>query len=143
MPQSTESQLGKLSNLSSGLSRFIPASFKSRRKVFFDSPGFLEQSQHWGGLVIWTIAAGTTASLFWAFFGRVDQTVLATGTLQPLSGKMIVSSPAGGIVRELFVSDGEMVMKGDSLMVVESEGTKARLQSTQKQLAMFRYENQL
>ena len=28
-------------------------------------------------------------------------------------------------------------------MVVESEGTKARLQSTQKQLALFRYENQL
>ena len=28
-------------------------------------------------------------------------------------------------------------------MVVESEGTEARLQSTQKQLALFRYENQL
>ena len=28
-------------------------------------------------------------------------------------------------------------------MVVESEGTKARLQSTQKQLALYRYENQL
>ena len=28
-------------------------------------------------------------------------------------------------------------------MVVESEGTKARLQSTKKQLALYRYENQL
>ena len=125
------------------MSRFVHRSLAPRRKVFFDSPGFLEQSQHWGGLVIWTIAAGTTASLFWAFFGRVDQTVLANGTLQPISGKMIVSSPAGGIVRELFVSDGEMVAKDEVLMVVESEGTKARLQSTQKQLALFRYENQL
>ena len=143
MPQSTESQLEKPSTVSSGLSRFIPASLNSRRKVFFDSPGLLEQSQHWGGLVIWTIAAGTTASLFWAFLGRVDQTVTAGGTLQPVSGKMIVSSPAGGIVRELFVSDGEMVNKGETLMVVESEGTKARLQATEKQLALFRYENQL
>ena len=56
---------------------------------------------------------------------------------------MIVSSPAGGIVRELYVSDGEMVAKGDTLMVVESEGTKARLLATEKQLALFRYENQL
>ena len=143
MPQSTESQLDKPSTVASGLSRFIPKSLTSRRKVFFDSPGLLEQSQHWGGLVIWTIAAGTTASLFWAFLGRVDQTVTASGTLQPVSGKMIVSSPSGGIVRELFVSDGEMVAKGDELMVVESEATKARLQATEKQLALFRYENQL
>ena len=143
MPQSTKSQLEKSSTVASGLTRFIPASLNSRRKVFFDSPGLLEQSQHWGGLVIWTIAAGTTASLFWAFLGRVDQTVTAGGTLQPISGKMIVSSPSGGIVRELFVSDGEMVAKGEALMVVESEATKARLQATEKQLALFRYENQL
>ena len=103
----------------------------------------LEQSQHWGGLVIWTIAAGTSAGLLWAFLGRVDQTVIANGTLQPLEGKMIVSSPAGGIVRELFVSEGEMVVKGDVLMAVESEGTKARLLSTQIQLALVHYENQL
>ena len=125
------------------MNSLTPASLRTRRKVFFDSPGFLEQSQHWGGLVIWTIAAGTTASLFWAFLGRVDQTVNASGTLQPVSGKMIVSSPSGGIVRELFVSDGDMVNKGEALIVVESEGTKARLQATEKQLALFRYENQL
>ena len=129
--------------LSSALSRFIKASIPSRRRVFFDSPGLLEQSQHWGGLVIWTIAAGTTAGLFWAFLGRVDQTVMAGGTLQPLSGKMTVSSPSGGIVRQLFVSDGDIVDKGDVLIVVESEGTKARLQSTEKQLALYLYENQL
>ena len=143
MPQSIESKLAKFSSQFSGLKRFIPASLPLRRKVFFDSPGFLEQSQHWGGLVIWTIAVGTTASLFWAFFGRVDHTVVANGTLQPLTGKRSVSSPSGGIVRDLFVSEGEMVTEGDLLMVVESEGTKARLQSTEKQLALLRYENQL
>ena len=31
------------------------------------------------GRVIWTIAAGTTASLLWAFTGRVDQTITASG----------------------------------------------------------------
>ena len=56
---------------------------------------------------------------------------------------MIVSSPSGGIVRSLFVSEGEMVEEGEVLMVVESEGTKARLQATERQLAMFLYENQL
>ena len=132
MHRSTDSRLEKSSKSISSLSRLIVTKFTSRRKVFFDSPGLLEQSQHWGGLVIWTIAAGTTAALLWAFFGRVDQTVTAGGTLQPLTGKMIVSSSSGGIVRELFVSEGEMVAKGEKLIVVESEGTKARLKSTQK-----------
>ena len=135
--------LEKSSQLTSRFSTLVPSSLAQPRKVFYDSPGMLEQSQHWGGLVIWTIAAGTTASLFWAFFGRVDQTVIAGGTLQPLSGKMIVSSPVGGIVSELRVTEGEMVTKDQVLVVVESDGTKARLQSTDKQLAMLRYENQL
>ncbi len=143
MPQSTNSTIAKISKPVLALRRFISSSSISRRKVFFDSPGLLEQSQHWGGLVIWTIAAGSTAALFWAFLGRVDQTVTANGTLQPLSGKMIVSTPSGGIVREVFVADGDIVAKNEKLIVVESEGTQARLHSTKKQLALFRYENQL
>ena len=85
MPQSTDSKLENSSPVTSGLSRFIPASFASltsRRKVFFDSPGLLEQSQHWGGLVIWTIAVGTSAAVLWAF-GRVDQTVKLMGHCSP------------------------------------------------------------
>jgi hemolysin D len=143
MPRSTDSQLDRPAKPSSELELAQSQRPTSRRKVFFDSPGLLEQSQHWGGLVIWTIAAGTTAGLFWAFFGRVDQTVLASGTLQPVSGKITVSSPSGGIVRQLFVSDGDLVTQGEPLMVVESEGTKARLESTEKQLVLYRYENKL
>ena len=50
--------------MTSRFSTLVPSSLAQPRKVFYDSPGMLEQSQHWGGLVIWTIAAGTTASLF-------------------------------------------------------------------------------
>ena len=68
MPLPTEFPLTKFKNSVPNLSRLIKSSLVFlRRKVFFDSPGLLEQSQHWGGLVIWTIAAGTTASLLWAF----------------------------------------------------------------------------
>jgi HlyD family secretion protein len=125
------------------LQRFLPAAEQRRQQVFFDSPGLLEQSSHWGGLVIWTIAAGTTAALFWAFLGKVDQTVTATGTLEPASGKLVVKSPGGGIVRELWVKDGQYVSKGTLLMRVENDGVSARLLATRKQLAILQYENQL
>jgi HlyD family secretion protein len=41
------------------------------------------------------------------------------------------------------VKEGDLVTQGELLMVVESEGTKAQLQATQKQLALYRYENSL
>lgn len=123
------------------LTRIIPAS--SRPRVYYDAPGMLEQSQHWGGLVIWTIAAGTTAALFWAFLGKVDQTVSATGSLEPTLGKVDVRTTTGGIVRRLWVREGQRVRVGDPLAAVENLGLKARLDSTSRQLALLRYENSL
>ena len=110
MPPSTDSKPSNLS-ASEGTSivrRLVNSVIqRPNRKVFFDSPGMLDQSQHWGGLVIWTIAAGTTAALTWAFIGKVDQTVSATGTLEPLLGKVEVKSPSGGIVRDIWVKEGD------------------------------------
>ena len=130
-----------------GLRRLIPARLRSaepvRQKTFFDSPGLLEQSHHWGGLVIWTIAAGTTAGLLWAFLGKVDQTVSASGTLVPIEGEMTIKSPSGGIVRQLWVKDGQMITAGAPLLRVENDGLRAQLLTAQKQLALLRYENTL
>ena len=54
-----DSQLDSSAKPSSDLDVLHDKASLARRKVFFDSPGLLEQSQHWGGLVLWTIAAGT------------------------------------------------------------------------------------
>ena len=89
------------------LNRLLP--LKSS-KVYYDSPGMLDQSSHWGSLVIWTIACGTSAALIWAFIGRVDQTVSASGTLEPISGKVDVKSPSGGIVKDLYVAEGQLLI---------------------------------
>ena len=116
---------------------------KNSQKVFFDTPGLLDQSQHWGGLVIWTIAAGTSAALIWAFLGRVDQTVSATGTLEPVLGKVVVKSPSGGIVRNIWVNEGELVPSSHQLVKIENLGTKAQLDASKRQLALLSYENDL
>lgn len=125
------------------LARILPIKRDRRKSVFYDSPGLLEQAHHWGGLVIWTIAVGTTAAVVWGFLGKVDQTVGAIGTLEPATGKVAVKTPTGGIVRQLFVKEGEKVSLGEPLMVVQNEGTEAQLAATRKQLAIYRYENQL
>ncbi|MCP9809134.1 HlyD family efflux transporter periplasmic adaptor subunit [Cyanobium sp. HWJ4-Hawea] len=112
-------------------------------KVFYDSPGLLDQSNHWAGLVIWTIAAGTTAALLWAFLGKVDQTVSASGTLEPSLGKVDVRSTTGGIVKRLWVKEGQEVYMGQPLVEIENLGLRARLQTAGRQLDLLRYENLL
>ena len=89
MPQSTESNLTLKAAFK--LNRFIPSSLKllslsrliptSFRRQGFRS--FYEQSQHG---VVWylTIAAGNNGIAL-AFLGRVDQTVTASGTLEPMA----------------------------------------------------------
>lgn len=121
--------------------RFL--ALKPRRRVFYDSPGMLQQSNHWGGLVIWTIAIGTSAALIWAFLGKVDQTVTAAGTLEPSIGKLDIRSSSGGIVKKLWVKEGQWVKPGDRLVEIENLGLQARLSTTARQLALLRYENSL
>ena len=119
------------------------SALRARRKVFYDSPGLLDQSHHWGGLVIWTIAVGTTAGLIWAFLGKVDQTVMASGTLEPATGKVDVRSTSGGIVKKLWVREGAWVDPGDRLVEIENLALQARLDTTMRQLSLLRYENGL
>ena len=63
--------------------------------VFFDP---VIDKANIGRIAIWTIAAGTTAGR--QGFLVVDQTVIANGTLQPVTENDCQPS-AGGIVREL------------------------------------------
>ncbi|NDC35876.1 MAG: biotin/lipoyl-binding protein, partial [Synechococcaceae bacterium WB9_2_112] len=103
----------------------------------------LEQSNHWAQLVIYVIAAGTTAALLWAFLGKVDQTVTANGTLETTLGKVDVRSTTPGIVKRLWVKEGQEVRSGDRLAEVENQGLRARLDNTRRQIDLLRYENQL
>ena len=155
MPQSTDPKPGMVdpspSQPPEALVSAAPLSLKGRlmallperKKVFYDSPGMLEQSHHWGGMVIWTIAVGTTAGLIWAFLGKVDQTVSASGTLEPVAGKVVIKTTSGGIVKRLLVKEGEWVKPGEPLAEVENLGLLARLSSTTNQLDLLQYENSL
>lgn len=103
----------------------------------------LDQSNHWAKLIIYTISAGTTAALLWAFLGKVDQTVTATGTLEPSLGKVDVRSTTPGIIKRLWVREGQEVQEGDRLAEIENLGLQAKLDNAKRQIALLKYENRL
>ena len=72
-------------------------------------------------LIIWMVAAVVVVFVVWARFAWIDEIVRADGEIVSSSRPQIIQNLEGGILAELLVTEGQMVMPGDVL---------ARLQGT-------------
>ncbi len=117
------------------LSRNILAPIISEQAVI------LRQSPNWSRGVVWTIIGVTTASITWAAIAKIEQTVPAQGQLKPEGAVTEVQAPVNGVVETVLVEDGESVKKGDVLVTLDSEASKAELKSLQQVKASLEQEN--
>ncbi len=54
---------------------------------------------------------GLTLTVIWTVFGRVDVVASAPGTLIPTGNIKLVQSPGTGVVRAIYVRNGDFVRK--------------------------------
>jgi len=83
----------------------------------------------------WILLIGLTATAFWLVFGRVDVVASAPGKLMPTGNVKIVQSPGSGVVRAVYVRDGDVVKKGQPLLDLDPTLSGADLAQAQKALA--------
>ncbi len=107
-----------------------------------DQAVILRQSPSWSRGVVWTIVGVTTASLIWAAIASIEQVVLAKGQLKPQGTVKEIQSPVDGVVKEVYVEDGDRVKKGQVLLTLDSTATAAELTSLQKVKQALNQENQ-
>lgn len=74
------------------------------------------------------------ALLLWALFGRLDMVSVAEGKLVPISYLKIVQPADSGIVREIAITEGEHVQKGQLLIRMDANLSEADSKSIQNQL---------
>ena len=86
------------------------------------SSSYLNQGRHWSSALIWLTAALFGTSVLWAFLGRLDQTISVRGKLEPSGSVFQLQSPSSGVVKELFVSEGDYVDEGQKLISLDSKG---------------------
>src|SRR3954470_7922981 len=69
--------------------------------------------------VLYLMAAALAATLAWATLARVDEVTKADARVVPEGREQVIASLEGGILRELFVKEGEQVTAGQDLAALD------------------------
>lgn len=75
-----------------------------------------------------TICLTIVAFLGWASITNIDEVARAPGEVTPLGFQQIVQHLEGGLVEEIRVTEGDLVEKGQVLMVLDGGGTQEDLE---------------
>lgn len=86
-------------------------------------------------ITVWVLMAGLAITLAWLVFGQVDVVVSAEGKTQPSGNIKLVQSAGSGVVRAVYVHDGDAVKAGEPLVDLDPSLSVADLAEAQKALA--------
>jgi len=94
-----------------------------------------------GRAVIYAVMLFCVLALIWAFMGKVDIVLVASGQIVPSGRIKAVQAAQLGIVRHLYVAEGQRVMAGERLLEFDpsvTQADQARIAETLQALALER-----
>jgi hemolysin D len=109
----------------------------------FDQPVVLKQSPKLSRAVIWVMLVSTGAFCLWAYFGKLEQVITATGQLKPQGDVKEIQAPINGVVESVLVEDGDRVKVGETLLTFDSKAAEASKTSLEAIKQSLLQENQL
>lgn len=108
----------------------------------FEQQVILKQTPIWSRAIVWTIVGVTSFGIVWASFAKIEQVVPAIGKLEPTEAVKEIKPPINGVVKEVFVKDGDQVKEGQLLLSFDSTSSEAELGSLRKIYKSLNQENQ-
>jgi HlyD family secretion protein len=109
----------------------------------FEQSVVLRQSPIWSRVIMGTLVGSACLGIGWACIAKIEQAVPAAGQLKPQGSVKEIQAPVGGVVKEVYVKDGQKVKPGDLLLTFDSTATNAELNSLQKIRNTLVKENQV
>ncbi|MCF1428472.1 MAG: HlyD family type I secretion periplasmic adaptor subunit [Shewanella sp.] len=70
-------------------------------------------------LIIWSLTTMVLFFLIWAYFSELDQVTIGEGKVIPSSQVQVIQSLDGGILEALYITEGSLVTKGQSLARID------------------------
>ena len=90
-----------------------------------------------GRAIQWSLFALVIAALIWVTVGEVDEVAVAPGKLIPNGYVKTVQSEGKGVIKEIFVKDGDVVKQGQPLIELSPTSSKADLERIRKEVAYY------
>ena len=84
------------------------------------------------------LAVGLGGFLLWASFAPLDEGVPTVGSVSIDTKRRVVQHPAGGLIQEVAVREGQTVKEGDLLIRLDDNVAKTSVESARQSLASLR-----
>ncbi|MBN4051786.1 HlyD family efflux transporter periplasmic adaptor subunit [Parvibaculum lavamentivorans] len=115
-------------------------------------PASVEPGQHRGGekvqppeidgrsslgpfYLLLVVFLGLLAFGFWSATARIDEIARARGQVLSLAGTQVIQSADSGVLRELLVSEGERVRRGQTLVILDQTRAEAAYKDSLNKVA--------
>lgn len=108
----------------------------------FEQPVILQQSNIWSRAILWVLMGVTTTTIVWACVAKIEEAIPAQGKLEPQGTVKELQVPVGGVVKAIYVADGQRVRRGERLLSLDPTAAVAQLTSLKKIRTALIQENQ-
>ncbi|WP_310488954.1 HlyD family efflux transporter periplasmic adaptor subunit [Chamaesiphon sp. VAR_69_metabat_338] len=119
----------------------IPSRSEIGRSHQSSQSTIFQQSQIWSRAIGWGIMGLIVVVTAWASFARIDEAIPAEGKLEPIDDAKKIQAPMAGVVKQIYVKNGDRVKAGDLLLRLESTVSKSQLAYLTKTKASLVAEN--
>ena len=94
----------------------------------------LQQSNFFIRSLTWGLIASSGLTISWLAFAYTEEIVIVRGKLEPIGEVKEIQIPLSGVVKEILVESGEIVSKGQVLLVLDNEIFQENSKSLKKQI---------
>lgn len=108
-----------------------------------DQSVVLRQSHVWSRGIMLTLMGLATFGIAWTCVAKIEQVVPATGQLKPEGTIKEIQAPFSGIVKKVYVKDGQLVKPGQLLLTFDSAANQAEIESLKQIRTALLQQNQL
>jgi hemolysin D len=92
----------------------------------------LRPSGLWSHALLWGLIGILSTTVVWACLAQFEEAVQTQGQLKPQGAVKEVQAPIAGVVKGVYVKDGQRVKRGDRLLSLDATAARAELTSLHK-----------
>lgn len=86
-------------------------------------------------LMLWVMMFFFIAAIGWASWAKIDKVTVGQGKVIPSSQIQVVQNLEGGLVKEILVKEGQLVEKGQQLLLIDDTRFRSDFREREQQVA--------